>query len=496
MLRKVQLRRVAHALGQPPAPDQSLIAQGGSDWLVEQDGTDNLAQNVYAAPVITAGQSFSKAEHLAAGQSVGTVAKTGGPGTWSITAGNGSGALAINSSTGEITTAAALDYETTASYSLTIQCSGPGGSDSETVTVNVTNITEPTVNASQTFTVNASDPDGTVLGTVATTGATPTGFAIGGTGLAISAAGQVTKSGAPSTGNYGVTCSLPGYTSPSVNIGVTVSSSSLLLDTLDAGTQVMGAYAPYKLRTAYAGSCIRVRRSSDNAEQDIGFDGSGNLDESALTTFVGSNTGSIARIYDQSGTGGYLVYVSGTRAEITNSSGVIHKINSVPVFKHVAAGSYYEQTGVTIPSAAKCAIIMFARGVSLADNQRFAGIYSGSGADWNAIEHFMMARASGNLDCYRGSTSYSAGALANATSYALAMVFDGAQGRAFVNGTGGTAVNQTNNFTTPTAIRLGAAGGAAGEIFDGYTGPFFVLSNIATGDRAALESHIQTKYGF
>lgn len=47
-------------------------------------------------------------------------------------------------------------------------------------------------------------------------------------------------------------------------------------------------------------NCIRVRRSSDNTEQDIGFS-SNVLDTSSLTSFVGANDGFITKWYDQSG---------------------------------------------------------------------------------------------------------------------------------------------------------------------------------------------------
>jgi hypothetical protein len=47
---------------------------------------------------------------------------------------------------------------------------------------------------------------------------------------------------------------------------------------------------------------IRVRRSSDNAEQDIGFVG-GNLDTASLATFVGSNSAYVTTFYDQTGGG-------------------------------------------------------------------------------------------------------------------------------------------------------------------------------------------------
>ena len=54
-----------------------------------------------------------------------------------------------------------------------------------------------------------------------------------------------------------------------------VAAASYLLDTY-SGSAV--AYSLRKLSLAYSGSAIRVRRSSDNAEQNIGFDASGNFD--------------------------------------------------------------------------------------------------------------------------------------------------------------------------------------------------------------------------
>ncbi|HSH41653.1 MAG TPA: arabinofuranosidase catalytic domain-containing protein [Arenicellales bacterium] len=56
-----------------------------------------------------------------------------------------------------------------------------------------------------------------------------------------------------------------------------------------------------RLRYDYSGPLIRVRRSSDNAEQDIGFDSNGDLDKSALATFAGANDGFIVRVYEQTG---------------------------------------------------------------------------------------------------------------------------------------------------------------------------------------------------
>jgi hypothetical protein len=69
---------------------------------------------------------------------------------------------------------------------------------------------------------------------------------------------------------------------------------------LDAYTDSRVAYSLRKLRNAYTGSAVRVRRSNDNSEQDIGFVGEA-FDTSSLSTFVGANSAFVTKWYDQSG---------------------------------------------------------------------------------------------------------------------------------------------------------------------------------------------------
>jgi hypothetical protein len=57
---------------------------------------------------------------------------------------------------------------------------------------------------------------------------------------------------------------------------------------LDTYPNAAVAYSLRKLRSAYTGSAIRVRRSSDNAEQDIAFVGN-DLDTTTMLDFVGYN---------------------------------------------------------------------------------------------------------------------------------------------------------------------------------------------------------------
>lgn len=101
----------------------------------------------------------------------------------------------------------------------------------------------------------------------------------------------------------------------------------LLLD------QVPGAVAAYssrKLRTAYAGSALRVRRFSDNAEQDIGFS-AGLLDTAALVAFVSGGGGYVSKWYDQSGGGNDLIQTTASsQPQVAASGAVLVGPNSRP----------------------------------------------------------------------------------------------------------------------------------------------------------------------
>lgn len=81
------------------------------------------------------------------------------------------------------------------------------------------------------------------------------------------------------------------------NTVVPIAAFSFLLDTY---TGAAAAYSFRKLRSAYSGNCIRVRRSSDNTEQNIGFVNNV-LDTASLLSFVGAGNGFVTTWYDQSG---------------------------------------------------------------------------------------------------------------------------------------------------------------------------------------------------
>jgi len=119
----------------------------------------------------------------------------------------------------------------------------------------------------------------------------------------------------------------------SLNLGILASSrgtaappSALLLDTYTGAT---AAYSLRKLRTAYTGAAIRVRRSSDNTETDIGFVGN-MLDVTSLTTFCGLGSGFVKTWYDQSENGNNASQTNNTNQPRIVNSGVVQLENTKP----------------------------------------------------------------------------------------------------------------------------------------------------------------------
>ena len=105
-----------------------------------------------------------------------------------------------------------------------------------------------------------------------------------------------------------------------INPYILQASSSYLLDTYSSSAIV--GYSLRKLSSTATVSC-RVRRSSDNVEQDIGFVDD-NLDTTSLLSFIGANNGWIVKMYDQKGTGKNLTQsTASAQFQVVNAGSLI-----------------------------------------------------------------------------------------------------------------------------------------------------------------------------
>ena len=111
-----------------------------------------------------------------------------------------------------------------------------------------------------------------------------------------------------------------------------------------------GAAAAYSLRllnNTYTGAAIRVRRSSDSTETNIGFV-NGQLDTASLLTFCGVGSGFVTTWFDQSGNANNAVQSTTTSQPTIVLSGVIYLQNTKPTmfFNGIGVSNDLPFTGI------------------------------------------------------------------------------------------------------------------------------------------------------
>jgi hypothetical protein len=112
-----------------------------------------------------------------------------------------------------------------------------------------------------------------------------------------------------------------------------------------------GAAAAYSLRllnSDYDGAAIQVRRSSDNAVADIGFDGDGNLNTGALLAFCGAGNGFVTTWYDQSGNANNATQGTALSQPQIVSSGSVILQNGKPCVKFDGTDDFMQSPNTVV----------------------------------------------------------------------------------------------------------------------------------------------------
>ena len=133
-------------------------------------------------------------------------------------------------------------------------------------------------------------------------------------------------------------------------VGTPVLAEGQTAGLLETYSGAAAAYSLRKLRNGYVGNAIRVRRSSDNTEQDIAFDASGNLDTTSLLAFVGSGNGFVTTWYDQSGFNNHITQTTAGNQPQIVSSGVVKLLNNKPSIYFDGSSTYFNSSTQTVLS--------------------------------------------------------------------------------------------------------------------------------------------------
>jgi hypothetical protein len=286
-------------------------------------------------------------------------------------------------------------------------------------------------------------------------------------------------------------------------------AANLLLDTY---TGAAAAYSLRKLKTAYTGNAIRVRRSNDNTEQDIGFIANGGLDTASLKTFVGVNSGFVTTWYDQSGNARNATQTTAANQPRIALSGIIDTLNKRSVNAilfslnrlniDTSLSNQFESAnqqasffGVTRPSSVtggRRAILTFSGNeLTSTSNDRLQFGYND-----NLLEGFLRIRTTVNTDKIITSSP-------NTTSinlsYINTWIKTSSNGTIYLNNNAGTSGDQTNvSITLNQATIAASVRGSDNNIADFFAGrisEIIIYNSDQSSNRTGIETNINSYYG-
>lgn len=272
----------------------------------------------------------------------------------------------------------------------------------------------------------------------------------------------------------------------SLNIGILSSaykaaapSGTLLLDDYP---NAAAAYSLRKLRSAYSGSAIRVRRSSDNTETDIGFNIVGELDTTALLAFCGVGNGFVTTWYDQS-----TNVRNATQATLASqpqivATGTLYFINTKPCiwFNVIGGGKILQNTSINITQPDS--IFVVTRPTQfLANSNLFDGL---------TARQAIFAAGTGQISFFAGSVQASSTNWSQ-TNHLINAIFNGVSSVLYKNNALLLSANSGSNGLN--GLTLGGFP-SGGSFWAAYIPEFIIWNTNQSTNRVAINTNINSFY--
>lgn len=281
-------------------------------------------------------------------------------------------------------------------------------------------------------------------------------------------------------------------------------SESLLLDTY-SGASV--AYSLRKLSSTYSGSAIRVRRSSDNTEQDIGFT-SNVLDTASLLSFVGSNDGYVTTWYDQSGNSADATMATAVNQPRIVLSGTLVEESNKPSIEWVSNDSLSAPRINELHNGTKCFVAAVVKSV-ISSTGRQSIIATSQNFSSNRGYTLYLITNPGTItsNIFNGTTPRPSSNTTNSdyphtSRYLVTDIIDAdeslAENRSILNINDGLDIKNNTLTGTPTALNstrgLMIGYQNTDSFFRGRMQEIVIYTDDQTSNRTAIKNNINTYY--
>ena len=259
---------------------------------------------------------------------------------------------------------------------------------------------------------------------------------------------------------------------------------------LDLYPNAAAAYSLRKLRADYAGAAVRIRRSSDNAESDIGFLNN-EFDSAAAQTFCGAGNGFITTWYDQSGGTDNIVNTTAANQPQVVSGGVVITQGGKATIQGDGSNDLLRRIGSgtsTINS-----LICVYKAASLGAYNTIASIGTITGT---RPLTYMLSNALGNKRIIYDEQSTNSLDGTNTTNFELCSIFSSAGAVEMnINGSLQTLTNDTKTITAnKNNIQL-FGDTTYGDYFNGVISEVIYYNSNLVADKAGIQSNINSYYG-
>jgi hypothetical protein len=275
--------------------------------------------------------------------------------------------------------------------------------------------------------------------------------------------------------------SVQDYTARTVGV---IARPSFLFDSYGGA---LGAYSLRQLNASYTGAAVTVRRESDNATKDIGFDVYGNLQQGELEAFCAGTNGFVSVWADQSGNGNDATQTTPSLQPQIVSNGAVYLTNGKPSI-------HFNDVEMNIPGLISQLRLDIYVAYKTSDPRYilFNEGLPGNRYSWVVEQNSSITGIIGNLqyDYVQGENSvelYRNGA---------EITVDGSTTRddlynALVDGVLGLELNQNVRTDEWANFELS---GYTGRLLDGYVSELVVYNSDQSANRTGIESNINTHY--
>ena len=194
-------------------------------------------------------------------------------------------------------------------------------------------------------------------------------------------------------------------------IGTPVLAAGQIANLLETYYGSGAAYSTRRIRTTYTGPALRVRRSSDNTEQDINFNTNGDLDTTALISFTGTSNGFITKWYDQSGNSRDLIQTTGANQPQISMNGIVFTEKGKPTITSTGACVMSTSTSIPVTTNAVSTFALLRTNIIKSNNNSgmFLGFIAGA--------HLSPSRNSLGTNRYYGTNDITYPSLSTGNNY-------------------------------------------------------------------------------